>query len=184
MLNITNIIDAASFQSSIKYCILIELYNTNHFGIITISSHSIVKMISTSIVSHFLLDINFFKFSSGEEAPFWTIIGVLIGAIATGGINYFLQKNQFKHNIEMFRLQNQSKEQVKEYLLELLNHKKYTDREFRTIKKRIGAFSDEELRLLLIEVGAKKSENTKGEETWYLKSREAERPNSIKPGFQ
>lgn len=131
-----------------------------------------------------LLDVNLFKFSSGEEAPFWTIMGVLIGAIATGGINYLLQNSQFNHNIKMFRLQNLSRELVKEHLEELLNHRTYTDREFTTIRKRIGAFSDDELRVLLVEIGGKKSQNKKGKETWYLKTRETERQNSINKGYE
>ncbi len=111
----------------------------------------------------------------GNEA-LWAIIGVVVGAILTGIINYLLQLSQFKHNKEMFLMQNLSKEQVKEILLDLLNHQTYTDRSFSTINKRVRGFTDDELRQLLHEVGARPSSRTDGDgEWWYLKEREAER---------
>ena len=113
----------------------------------------------------------------------WTLIGVVIGGLLTGTINYFLQKSQFSHNKEMYYLQNMSKENVKEYLIELLNHKKYPERKFLTIRKRVGAYSDDELRILLTEVGGLKSQSTDGTELWYLKERDSERKNPIKKGF-
>ncbi|GGC75787.1 hypothetical protein GCM10011387_31950 [Pedobacter quisquiliarum] len=132
----------------------------------------------------FILDINLFNFNSGSDAPFWTLSGVLIGAIATGCINYLLQKGQFNHNIEMHRLQNLSKEEAKSYLLELLNHKTYTDRKFSTLRKRTGAFTDDELRLLLTELGAIKGISKNNNEIWYLRTREDERPKPARKGYQ
>lgn len=119
-----------------------------------------------------------------ESAPvLWALIGVVIGAVLTGLINYLLQKAQFKHNKEMFYLQNMSKEMVKEHLIELLNHKKYPERKFVTIRKRVGAYSDEELRLFLIEIGALKVTSVEGIEFWYLKERNEERKNPTKEGY-
>ncbi|MFC2104462.1 hypothetical protein ACFLS4_03810 [Bacteroidota bacterium] len=116
-----------------------------------------------------------------ENNPvFWALIGVAVGALLTGIINYLLQLSQFKHNKEMFFIQNQTKEKVKEILVELLNHLKYTDRTFVALKKRVGGHSDDEIRKILHELGAKKSTNKKGEESWYLKEREAERIANIK----
>lgn len=112
----------------------------------------------------------------------WVIIGVIVGSILTGSINFLLQKSQFEHNKEMFYLQNISKEKVKEHLLELLNHKKYPERKYTTIRKRIGAFNDDELRVLLIEIGGIKVES-KGVEYWYLKERNDERKNPSKEGY-
>lgn len=104
----------------------------------------------------------------------WALLGVIVGALATGIINYLLQRAQFKHNREMFLLQNKSKEQVKEIILDLLNHRVHTDRSFEAIHKRIGGYSEDEIRQLLHEVGARKvSDGTR--ELWYLKDREDER---------
>ena len=47
----------------------------------------------------------------------WALSGVVVGALLTGIINYSLQKRQFQHNLDMYRLQNQSKETVKTILL-------------------------------------------------------------------
>ena len=62
----------------------------------------------------------------------------------------------------MYYLQNQSKEQVKEILLVLLNHRSFTDRSFETIRKRIGGYSSDEIRQLLHEIGAKKTAGKDG----------------------
>ena len=114
----------------------------------------------------------FLEWSSGT----WTLLGVLIGGLLTGGINYLLQRSQFKHNKEMYYLQNQSKEQVKEIIEELLNHRSYTDRSFEAISKRIGGYNENEIRQILHEVGAKKSSRNDGPgEWWYLKERAQER---------
>lgn len=109
------------------------------------------------------------------SSEIWTLIGVVVGAVLTGGFNHFSQQKQFKHNKEMFLLQNLSKEQVKEIILDLLNHKTFTDRSFSTIKNRIGGYTDDELRKILHEVGAKKSASRTDDEWWYLKEREEER---------
>lgn len=113
----------------------------------------------------------------------WVLVGVVIGGLLTGGINYLLQLSQFKHNKEMYVLENMSKEKVKEYLVELLNHKKYPERKFVTLRKRIGAYSDDELRVFLAEVGAVTSKSKKGEELWYLKERNSERNSPAKKGY-
>ena len=106
----------------------------------------------------------------------WALIGVIIGGIITGLINYFLQKNQFKHNKEMFFLQNKSKESVKEILTDMLWHKEHIDRSFTALKKRIGGYSEDEIRQVLHEIGALKAIRTEDKsEWWYLKERQEER---------
>jgi hypothetical protein len=106
----------------------------------------------------------------------WTLIGVIVGIIGSGIVNYILQRQQFKHNIEMFHLQNKSKEQVMEILSDMLNHRVYTDRTFKALKSKVGGFSDDEIRQMLHEIGATKSlRNDDDEEWWYLRERENER---------
>jgi len=103
-------------------------------------------------------------------------LGVLIGGLLTGIINYILQRSQFKHNKDMYFLKNQSKEQVKEIILDLLNHRTHTDRSFSALKKRVGGYSDDELCQMLHEVGAQKSSRQDGSgEWWYLTERNEER---------
>ena len=110
------------------------------------------------------------------NAPTWTLLGVIVGGLLTGIINFRLQRAQFKHNKEMYFLQNQSKEQVKEIIEDLLNHRSYTDRSFEAIQKRIGGYNEAEIRKMLHEVGAIKSSRKDGSgEWWYLKERAQER---------
>lgn len=109
------------------------------------------------------------------EAVF-ALIGVLVGIVGSGIINLCLQKRQFLHEKDMYVLRNQSAENVKALLIEMLSHNSYTDRSFDSIRKKVGGYSDDEVRLLLHEVRAKKtSRQDSEEEWWYLASRERER---------
>lgn len=111
----------------------------------------------------------------------WALIGVGVGALLTGWINYGLQKRQFQHNLDMFRLENQSKETVKDILSDLLWHKKFIERSLNALKQNIGGYSEDEIRQLLHEVGAVKTTRKKdGTEWWYLKEREEERLEYLK----
>ena len=75
----------------------------------------------------------------------WALAGVVLGGVLSGVINYCLQKGQFKHNKEMFLLQNQSTEVVKSLLTEMLSNEKDTDRSFEALKRPIGGFTDNEV---------------------------------------
>ena len=106
----------------------------------------------------------------------WALLGVIVGAVATGMFNYLMQKRQFSHDKEMYLLQNQSAENVKALLKEMLSHKSYTDRSFDALKKAVGGYSEDEIRQLLHEISAKKTSRNNGtEEWWYLAEREQER---------
>ena len=106
----------------------------------------------------------------------WALLGVVVGALATGIFQLVGQKRQFAHEKEMYLLANKSAEVVKELLTEMLNHRGYTDRSFVALKKAVGGFSEDEVRKLLHEVGAKRTTRENGtEEYWYLGSREEER---------
>lgn len=104
----------------------------------------------------------------------WTITGVIIGSLLVGLINYILQKNQFKHNKEMFLLQNQSSEFVKDWLISKLKHKVYIERSFDALKKSIGGYSDSEIRKLLHEIKAIKYIHKDNTEWWHLQERDKE----------
>lgn len=105
----------------------------------------------------------------------WALAGVLLGALASGVVAVLLQKRQFAHEKEMHKLQNQSAENVKGLLTDLLEHSTHVRRSFGALRKRVGGYDDEELRRLLHEAGAKRIPSKDGsEEWWYLASREAE----------
>lgn len=108
------------------------------------------------------------------SAPFWALLGVVIGGLLGGVMNYILQAKRFAHEKEMFLLKNQSAEVVKSLLKEMLSHSSYTDRSFDALRKPIGGYSDDEVRKFLHEVSAKRIARD-GEEWWYLIAREEER---------
>ena len=110
----------------------------------------------------------------------WTIIGVIVGGTLTGIFNTIQQNKLFSHNKEMYLLNNQSKEAVKELLLDMLNHRTYTDRSFEALKKPIGGYNDEEIRQFLHELNAKKVKRDDDSEWWYLLARKEERSKKRK----
>jgi len=110
-----------------------------------------------------------------------TLIGVVVGAFATGLVSHFNQQRQFKHDKEMLSLQHKSEEKVKSILNEMLNHRENTDRSFAALKNNIGGYSEDQIRQFLHEIGAKKTSTNNGQiEWWYLDSREKERSAKAK----
>lgn len=105
----------------------------------------------------------------------WALLGVVVGTVGTGVANYFNLTKQLGHNKEMYLLQNKAAETVKAVLTEMLNHRSYVDRSFESLKAPIGGYSDDEIRLFLHEVGAKRVVREGHSEWWYLLAREEER---------
>lgn len=113
----------------------------------------------------------------------WALLGVLLGGGLTGIFNLVQQNKLFKHNKEMYLLNNQSKEAVKEILTDMLNHRIHTDRSFEALKKPIGGYSDEEIRQFLHELNAKKVLRDDKSEWWFLLSRKEERQQKRKEKY-
>lgn len=106
----------------------------------------------------------------------WALVGVAVGAGMTGLVVWLQQSRQFAHDKEMFTLKMQSAELVKAVLAEMLNHRRYVERSFDTLKKSVAGYSDEAIRQFLHEVGARRVEREDGaEEWWYLATRQEER---------
>ena len=106
----------------------------------------------------------------------WALLGTIVGAALSAGAAWLLQSRQFKHDEKMHAIVNQGKEAIKAILMEMLNHKSYTDRSFTALRERVGGLTDDELRHLLHELGARKTSRAEGsEEWWYLDSRREER---------
>lgn len=57
----------------------------------------------------------------------------------------------------------------------LLEHEKWKMRSLEEIKKRLGGFGDDELRMILVRAGAVKFESDDGSELWGLISRNKDR---------
>ena len=117
--------------------------------------------------------------SNGSEKmdkEIWGIAGIIIGFLGKGLIDLINSRRTQEHAEKMYKIKNQGAENIKELLLEMLNHRKYIDRTFDALKKRIGGYSDEEIRKFLMDVGAQKVRNNKNDvEMWYLTNRQEER---------
>ncbi|NKB34448.1 MAG: hypothetical protein GKR91_15255 [Pseudomonadales bacterium] len=105
----------------------------------------------------------------------WALLGVLVGTVLTGLFGYAMQDRQFKHNKEMYYLNNKSKEGVKDLLENMLEHRNHIARTFEALRKPIGGYTDEEIRQLLHELDAKKiHRKSDNAEMWYLLTRQDE----------
>jgi len=103
---------------------------------------------------------------------FWeTITIALIPAILTGFISFILSsKQREKQKAELMVIKSAK---------HFLEHSKFTDRSFKTLKKYLGGWDNDEdgLRKILVSAGAVRvyREEKNNEEWWYLLKRAAER---------
>jgi len=63
------------------------------------------------------------------------------------------------------------KAKAEEVILQILNNPDFTMRSFKVIKKRLGGFEDEELRRMLVSLGAVRFQKADGTELWGLRNR-------------
>lgn len=103
---------------------------------------------------------------------FWeTLLIATIPAIITGLISYVLSAIQ--------REKSKAELMVIHSAKHFLEHEKFTDRSFKTLKKYLGGWDDDEdaLRRILVSAGAVRvfRDDKENEEWWYLLSRAAER---------
>lgn len=103
----------------------------------------------------------------------YALIGVAIGSLATGGINLILQKRRFEHEKSQWSARRQGEERAKEILSNLLKHKDSIEKSFESLNKNVGGLEEDEVRYLLLAIGAKRSQRTDGE-WWYLIERQPE----------
>ncbi len=113
----------------------------------------------------------------------------LVTAIGTGFVTFLIQERQMAKQLEIEKLKIDADfkskiEEIKtEYIAErtakaYLNHPDYKKRSFSLLKGRLGGFSDDELRKILVRAGAVKfmGPNSKGQkiEWWGLLDRNPE----------
>lgn len=104
-----------------------------------------------------------------------TLLGVVVGGSLTGLFGMLQQRRAFEHEKSMWLLKNGSAETVKSLLMAMLEHGKYVERSFDALKQPIGGYTDDQIRQMLHEVGARRVERADGSEWWYLTSRSEER---------
>jgi len=106
------------------------------------------------------------------DKEIWGIIGIVLGFLGKALMDLILSRRSHESKEKMHRLENIDKENAKEILLAMLNHRKFSSRKFETLKKRIGGFTDDEIRRMLMAIEAQKLSNPKdNKEKWILKDR-------------
>lgn len=105
------------------------------------------------------------------DAPLWSMLSALLGAVVGGGISYFLNRQQFANQLHLAREQHRTEFMAEETARVFLSHKGFTDRSFETLRKHLGGFEDDELRKILVRAGAMRVYRDDGSEWWRLLSR-------------
>ena len=93
-----------------------------------------------------------------------TVLTSFLTALLTGLLTFWVQERKLKAELRT------------EFMAEkaaraLLESEKWSKRSFDAIKKRLGGFSDDELRKTLVRAGAVRFESDGGEELWGLIAR-------------
>lgn len=116
------------------------------------------------------------------ESGIWALVGVVVGSMLTGLLNLVQQRRAFEHEKSMYLLRNSGTEMVKQLLTAMLEHRRFVERSFAALRQPIGGYSDDQVRQLLHEVGARRRTREDGSEWWYLVSREDERLERLRSG--
>lgn len=98
----------------------------------------------------------------------YEFLGTIVTAAVTGYITFRIQERRLKQELK-------TEFMVEKVIKDLLSQELWKKRNFSEIRKRLGGFSDDELRKLLVRAGAVRFEKrNSGEELWGLMSRNKE----------
>jgi len=100
------------------------------------------------------------------------ILCVVVGALLAVATKLVVQYLEHRHQHRLSA--DPAKDIAKDILTTMLEHASYTDRSFAALRKAVGGYDDKELRILLHEVGARRSQRG-DDEWWYLMRRWEER---------
>lgn len=93
-----------------------------------------------------------------------TIITAAVTATITGFLTFAVQERKLKTELR-------TEFMAEEAARTLLQNERWKKRSFEEIKMRLGGFSDDELRKILVRAGAVRFEGTESKELWGLISR-------------
>ncbi len=105
------------------------------------------------------------------DAALWSTFSALLGALVGGGISFLLNRQQFRNQLRVLQEQHKVEYMAEETARHFLQHKKFTDRSFETLRNHLGGFTDDELRKILVRAGAIRIFRDDGSEWWRLLSR-------------
>lgn len=100
----------------------------------------------------------------------FSLLGTALGAV----VSYLLSKQQFANQLSLLREQHKTEFMAEEAAKHYLSHANYTDRSFTELERRLGGYSGDDLRRLLVRAGAIRLRRKDGSEWWRLLSRNDE----------
>lgn len=105
-----------------------------------------------------------------------SIIAVVVGSAITGIITLVCNHQQHKHQLAKMRVERQSEFTLQETVKHYLAEKKFPERNFETLKRKLGGYddADDKLRQLLLSVGAVRRYRDDKSEWWSLLERRTE----------
>jgi hypothetical protein len=103
-------------------------------------------------------------------AGIFSLLGTAVGAL----VSYVLSRQQFAIQLALLREQHKTEYMAEEAAKHYLGHPNYTDRSFAELEKRLGGYSGDDLRRLLVRAGAVRLQRKDGSEWWRLLSRNDE----------
>ena len=103
-------------------------------------------------------------------AGMFGLLGVLVGGL----ISWWLQKDRASTDLRIALEAVKTEHMAEKTAQYYLSHQGYTDRSFELLAKRLGGFSEDELRRILVRAGAVRYIRDDGTEWWRLLSRSAE----------
>ncbi|MEW6037256.1 MAG: hypothetical protein AB1648_03245 [Pseudomonadota bacterium] len=105
------------------------------------------------------------------------IVSGILSAIVTGAVSFLLYERKARINFERDIQRVRTEFMAESVVKALLNDPRWDKRSFKEIKKRIGGFSDDELRKILVRAGAvrfyaKNKNDPEEKERWGLTSKD------------
>ena len=97
-------------------------------------------------------------------SAFETVLTSFFTALLTGLLTFWVQEKRLKTELRTEFMAEQAARA-------LLESEKWSKRSFDAIKKRLGGFSDDDRRKILVRAGAVRFESDGGEELWGMISR-------------
>lgn len=104
----------------------------------------------------------------------FTLGGALLGFLGAWWLQSKKNKTELQQGKELIDYANPDEKYARIILKSILTNQKFVMRSFEVLSDSIGGYTDEEIRKLLVSVGAKKGKLKDGREGWYLLERQGE----------
>jgi Zn-dependent peptidase ImmA (M78 family) len=103
-----------------------------------------------------------------------SILAALVAGLVGGLISVWLQREKIRHERKLLEDTHKTEFVAEATARYFLQHKDFTDRSFEHLRERLGGFTDDELRKLLVRAGATRIIRSDKSEWWRLLDREEE----------